>query len=268
MFRTYIPGMRSAIAFLSLLLVGIPPALAQGFTGGLPARTLCRSAIDLAERLHAIPPRLLHAIGRVESGRADPATGQVVAWPRTINAEGEGRYFDTKPQAVAAVNALRARGVRSIDVGCMQINLAHHPDAFSNLEQAFDPAANADYAARFLRRLFEQTNAWPKATAHYHSATPELGDAYQKRVMAIWPEERNRPATVAAAWGASLPGLAERRGAIGVTQRVPASAKPTGRDLAWYRARPVTWAYQPPPPSAPRTPAIANPAGSGVHFLR
>ena len=76
----------------------------------------------------AVPPQLLAAIGRVESGRRDPVTGVWGAWPWTINAEGSGSYFDTKAEAIQAVQALQARGVRSIDVGCMQVNLMHHPD--------------------------------------------------------------------------------------------------------------------------------------------
>ena len=45
--------------------------------------------------------------------------------------------------------------MRSIDIGCAQVNLMHHPDAFASLEQAFDPMANADYAARFLKQLHD-----------------------------------------------------------------------------------------------------------------
>ena len=33
------------------------------------------------------------------------------------------------------------RGVRLMDVGCMQVNLQMHPDAFPSLDAAFDPAA-------------------------------------------------------------------------------------------------------------------------------
>jgi hypothetical protein len=111
-----------------------------------PAGAQCRPAIDAAERGTAIPPHLLAAIGRVESGRRDPQSGGWNPWPWTVNAEGEGFFFDTKEQAIAAVRTMQARGTRSIDVGCMQVNLMHHPDAFGSLEQAFDPASNAAYA--------------------------------------------------------------------------------------------------------------------------
>ncbi len=164
-----------------------------------PAGTLCRPAIDAAENAMVIPSGLLGAIGRVESGVMDPATDRLVSWPWTIDVEGVGRMFASKQEAVTAVAALQAAGVHSIDVGCMQVNLQQHPAAFASLEQAFDPAANADYAARFLRRLFAATSSWPAAAAAYHSATPSLGAAYRSRVLAAWgvaPPPASRPGPI------------------------------------------------------------------------
>jgi len=151
----------------------------------------CRAAIRAAERAEKIPDQLMAAIARVESGRREP-DGTVDPWPWSINAEGESYIYDSKAEAVAAVRALRNSGMRSIDVGCMQVNLMHHPDAFASLDEAFDPVANANYAARFLRQLHEQTGAWPTATAWYHSATPQLGAEYQRKVMAALPAERQQ----------------------------------------------------------------------------
>src|SRR5438105_3878431 len=84
----------------------------------------CRVAIEAAERTQALPSHLLAAIGQVESGRRDPATGQWTPWPWTIDVGGQGTFFATKAEAIAAVRALQAKGVQSIDVGCVQINLA------------------------------------------------------------------------------------------------------------------------------------------------
>lgn len=151
----------------------------------------CRQAIQAAERSSGVPSQLMAAIGRVESGRAD-AQGVIHPWPWTINAEGAGQYFETKDAALAAVRALQASGVRSIDVGCMQVNLHYHPTAFSSLEQAFDPATNAAYAARYLNELYATTRDWGRATAFYHSATPERGENYQRRVAAALPQEHRR----------------------------------------------------------------------------
>ena len=166
------------IRALLLLLLWAMPAWAQG-----SPFSLCESSIDAAEKTQRLPAKLLPAIARVESGRLDQATGRVRAWPWTINIEGTGMFFTTKAEAIAAVQAFTARGPRSIDVGCMQINLIYHPHAFSDLEDAFDPAANARYAARFLAALYQQTRDWNLATAAYHSQDAERGEEYQRRVF-------------------------------------------------------------------------------------
>ena len=158
-----------------------PASPLSGAAGGL-----CRLGIAMAERGSGIPPHLLAAIGRVESGRRDVLTGNFNPWPWTVNAEGQGYFYDSKAEAVAAVRAMQARGVRSIDVGCMQVNLMHHPAAFVTLEEAFDPLANALYAARFLNELFSSTGDWPAAAAAYHSQTREIGAAYKEKVLAAW----------------------------------------------------------------------------------
>ena len=164
----------------------------------------CEAAGTLAEQRYEVPAGLLLAIGRVESGRRDPGTGRLAAWPWTINAQGRGQLFETREAAQVAVQALQKSGVASIDVGCFQVNLAYHPDAFPHLEDGFDPAANADYAARFLLSLKAKLGSWPAAVAAYHSATPELGGPYRDRVLAGWPgggelPQAALPAPVAAA---------------------------------------------------------------------
>ncbi len=218
-------------AGLLALALGLGAGAATASTGAaVDPGAQCLAGIRAAEREHRLPEGLLGAIARVESGRAHPRTGAPTPWPWTINAEGQGRYFDTKAEAIAAVQALRARGVTVIDVGCMQVNLHHHPDAFPDLEAAFDPASNAGYAARFLRRLHQSRNDWEVAAAHYHSATPERAEAYRMKVLAAWPamakryaEERQRLALIGAWTGAEGATLGRANGfqvrALALTQR-------------------------------------------------
>ena len=142
----------------------------------------CGDAIQAAQERHVVPDGLLFAIGQVESGRFDPATHRVVPWPWTVQAQNQSYYFDTKAEAVAWVQAAQARNIVSIDVGCMQINLMYHPAAFQNLDEAFDPSANADYAARFLVSLHAGTGDWQKAAGLYHSQTLALAIPYAQRV--------------------------------------------------------------------------------------
>jgi hypothetical protein len=144
---------------------------------------LCAAAIAAAERDSGMPVGLLGAIAKVETGRRAP-DGSVQPWPWSYNAAGDGRYAASNAEALQEVSAIQARGVRSIDIGCMQVNLLHHPQAFASLEAGFDPATNVAYAVRFLRELHARTGDWNQAVAMYHSATPERGLIYQQRVMA------------------------------------------------------------------------------------
>jgi hypothetical protein len=146
----------------------------------------CEHAAAVAEQAHGLPPGILAAIGRVESGRRDPLSGEMRPWPWTLDAEGAGAAFPTREAAVAAVTALQKSGMRSIDIGCFQVNLQQHPQAFATLADGFDPDLNADYAARFLASLAQRTGNWADAVMAYHSATPALGAPYRDRVLASW----------------------------------------------------------------------------------
>jgi hypothetical protein len=146
----------------------------------------CGPWIEAAEKERGTAPGLLAAIGLVESGRIDPITHQRAPWPWTVTAQGIGTFYGGKAQAIQAVQALQAKGVASIDVGCMQVNLQQHPAAFRDLDQAFDPASNTAYAAKFLSSLYVRLGTWPQAAAAYHSLTPSLGAQYGKLVSAIW----------------------------------------------------------------------------------
>jgi hypothetical protein len=159
---------------LAVALLSAWPAAAESWTA-------CGRAIAAAERGSGIPPGLLLAIARVESGRPRPGGG-AAPWPFAINAEGTGRFPETREAAIAEVEALRERGIRSVDVGCMQVNLFFHPDAFPDLATAFDPVANVAYAVRFLRDLRARTGNWAEAVAQYHSMEPGRGLAYHSRV--------------------------------------------------------------------------------------
>lgn len=178
------------LLLLPLLLLPLPALSAPSAS---PAQ-LCESAISATEVTARLPARMMGAIALVESGRVDLTTGTTRPWPWTINAEGQGFFFATKQQAIDAVRALQVRGIQSIDVGCMQVNMMFHPRAFASLEEAFDPAANTRYAAQFLNALYAVRHDWPTAIAAYHSETPSIGTDYRERVMAHLDRSRlSRP---------------------------------------------------------------------------
>jgi Transglycosylase SLT domain len=152
--------------------------------------TFCARATNLIERQEGVPRQLLRAISKIESGRLHQKKRIVMAWPWTVMAEGRGRYLPTKAAAIAEVEGLKARGIRNIDVGCMQVNLHYHPHAFANLNQAFDPVANVAYAAAYLHSLKNEEGSWAKAVARYHSANPGRYKQYRLKVHLAWREER------------------------------------------------------------------------------
>jgi hypothetical protein len=149
-------------------------------------KEICARQIARTERKMGIPRRLLSAISLAESGRWDKSRRAIVAWPWTVTSGGQGRYFDTKAEALAEVEFLMTDGVRNIDVGCMQINLYYHANAFASLAEALDPAANVTYGARFLKKLYSGTGDWGRAVGQYHSSTPERSGPYKDKVLAYW----------------------------------------------------------------------------------
>jgi hypothetical protein len=146
----------------------------------------CDAAGRAAEQAGALPANMLVSIGLVESGRIDPATGEVTPWPWTVNVDGAGHYFQNEQDAAAFVRLAESSGAEDIDVGCFQISLENHPAAFSSLDLAFDPVANANFAARFLNQLKMQNGSWNLAIADYHSGLPALGLPYQRLVLNAW----------------------------------------------------------------------------------
>ena len=177
-------------------------ALLAGFAGRADAMT-CAEAAAAAEGAAKLPPGLLLAIGLVESGRT-VAPGVRAPWPFAVQSGGVGRFHASAEDAVAAVQAMQAAGVQSVDVGCFQINLFHHPDAFPSLASGFDPLTNATAAARFLLSLRDELGAWEPAVAAYHSRTEALGAPYRDLVLAAWHGTPPPPAAVRAVirvWG-------------------------------------------------------------------
>ena len=162
---------------------GVLPAARRAWMARQSA--LCLVAIGEAGARRGLPAGLLGAVSRVETGRALPVTGDRQPWPWTVNADGESLFFDTRALAVAETRRLLAGGARFVDIGCMQVDLRMHADAFPSLEAAFNPAMNADYAARLLVRLRgggRGEAGWARASGLYHSGTPGLREPYQAEV--------------------------------------------------------------------------------------
>ena len=154
------------------------------FSDFLGAMTPGEDMKEYKKKKYNIKKHLLTTIASIESGRWNETEQKKLAWPWTINAQGKGYYFNTKAEAVQKVKELQKRGITSIDVGCMQINLSYHGQKFKSIEEALDPKHNVEYAAKFLTNLYENNNHdWLKAAMTYHSSVPEKANAYRKKIV-------------------------------------------------------------------------------------
>lgn len=234
--RHCVAGRRGALIGLAALAAAFAAESGDAWaTEGPDPWRLCPSLIEAAEQAMELPAHLLQSISKVESGRWNEAEGARLAWPWTVSAKGKGRYLPSKQAMLKEIRALQRRGIKSIDVGCMQVNLKYHGDAFDSLEQAVDPVHNVAYAAVFLSQLRAGSRSWPKAVGHYHSQTPKLGSKYRRKVMDAWRQEKRLAVKKA---------LEQRRAQVAaVPQQAPAE-------------RPEI----PPPPPPVKVSATAEPA--------
>ena len=176
------------LMLLWLLLMFIQPAQAKISETATPVddKMACQIETRKQENNFQIKEHLLTAISNVESGRWDADSKRNLAWPWTVNAEGKGMFFNSKAEAVREVKRLQKKGVKSIDVGCMQVNLSYHGENFASVEDAFDPAKNVEYAAKFLKKLYSQKGSWMQSAMAYHSSVSEKADTYKQKIAAAF----------------------------------------------------------------------------------
>jgi len=139
------------------------------------------------EHQYQIPEGLLYAIALAESGRT--VQGKRVAWPWTLNVQGKGYYFESRPKMQAFLMEQMAH-TDLIDVGPMQINLrwhqyrVQHPMAFTQLW------INVQTGAKVLTEAYQRHQDWNKAIGAYHSGNAQRAKAYAVRVNKIWSLNR------------------------------------------------------------------------------
>jgi soluble lytic murein transglycosylase-like protein len=235
------------------------------WTRARPPEEVCLAEAAAAERRAQVPPGLVRAIALAESGRWDTVARRSYAWPWTVTAGDQSWYLGSKAEAVAHVRELQRAGRTNIDVGCMQINLHWHPDAFATLEDAFDPRRNVAYGVEFLKSLRSELRSWGRAVARYHTADEARGDAYRERVTALWTKQRLlRAEELRQAFAEAR---AARRAAV-LSDRPTGAVRSGGVHLRWFaadRGRFVPVEPSRPPPGAPVV--LRGADGRTGHFL-
>jgi soluble lytic murein transglycosylase-like protein len=143
-----------------------------------------------ASEKYGVPLGVLYAVGLTETGRKGSLH------PYALNIAGKTVFAQSPAEAIAAFQRARKKGIRLIDLGCMQVNHHYHGEAFAGVSEMLVPARNIDYAADFLNKLHVREGSWTMAVARYH-AGPDNDPAQKRYVCAVI---RNLVATGFGAW--------------------------------------------------------------------
>ena len=147
----------------------------------------CIASAKKFEKKYNLPDNLLVSVALTESGKKIK-NGDFVAWPWTINARGKGKFFKSKDEALEHVINYLRRGRKNIDIGCMQVNHMYHPNAFVNLEKAFDPEINVEWSANLIKNLYIKYGSYREAVGYYHSYRTTKKNQYASKVFKTWRE--------------------------------------------------------------------------------
>ncbi len=162
----------AAASICSLIAIGAQAA------GNKKAARVCERYMQEAARQYNVPLGILYAVGLTETGRRNSLH------PYALNIAGKSYFADSATEALAAIMRSRNRGVKLIDVGCMQINIFYHSTNFSDLRAMLDPRQNVAYAAKFLSELKQNEKSWTMAVARYH-AGPDNNPAQKRYVCRV-----------------------------------------------------------------------------------
>jgi soluble lytic murein transglycosylase-like protein len=128
------------------------------------------------EQKYNIPNKLLWTIAKIESGNN----------PYALNIEGKAYKAGSKEEALKVITLKLNEGLKNIDIGLMQVSWRHHGHNFSAANELLDTDTNIEYAAVFLKQLYDMHGTWQKAVQHYHSAKPKYHGKYGKKVLITW----------------------------------------------------------------------------------
>lgn len=217
---------------------------------------VCEAEIAQASAKFGVPLPILYAVGLTESGGNGTLQPLLVA-TKTVSYVGKDRA-----DAIRKFNEIRATGTELIDLGCLQANYYWHKAEFKSLEEMFDPRANVEQAARFLRELYKRHGSWVMAAARYN-AGPKNTPAQQRYVCNVM---RNLVRSGFGTWTAQAKAFCEAPPeAVGtpmppVAQGAPGAKSPTPPAPSGPAALP--------PPSGPRQvvsmPLLIAPVAMGM----
>lgn len=169
--RRHRATLAACLASVLATLAAVPQARASA-----PAASSCLPHIAQAERHYALPEGLLLAIAMTESGH------QGAPYPWALNIGGTPYFPADYQRAARLVRTDHGAPRRDVAIGCMQIHMTYHLDAFGAPEWALHPVYNVWYAAGFLHDLAVRHQSWVSAIGRYHASNPSAQRDYICRV--------------------------------------------------------------------------------------
>ena len=154
----------------------------------------CNYLTEKYGKIYKLPQKLLTSIALVESG-IKKKEKPFQSWPWTLNVSGQSIYFDSKFETLKYLKE-NINKIKSIDVGCMQINTLYHLENFKDLSHIVEPEENVKYAAMFLSKLYKKYKSWNEAVSRYHSSIPQRKKKYLKKVHTYWNNLRQKKIVV------------------------------------------------------------------------
>ena len=139
----------------------------------------------VAEQRH-LDPYILYAVALVESAKVSRRVAK--PWPWALNRQGRAFIPSSLTEAKDILGGSLAKGVRSIDVGLMQVNVRWQGHRVGKPEELLDPATNLRVGADILA---ESIGSAPGnlvlGIGRYHAGFQDEARAYRygRRVLAV-----------------------------------------------------------------------------------
>lgn len=160
-------------------VLSIATALVCTFSAeGMAATNICEQQMTQAAAKHGVPLGMLYAVGLTESGNRGSLQ------PYAMNIGGKAYFGASAADMLQRLAEAQRKGIRLVDLGCMQINHHYHRAKFASLEAMLDPRENVEYATRFLKELKAREGSWTLAVARYH-AGPNNNPAQKQYVCRV-----------------------------------------------------------------------------------
>jgi len=136
---------------------------------------------------YQIPSSVLYGVALAESGK-NIKSGRYKPWPWTLNVAGMPRRYPTRKAAYQGLQHYLSHGIKSIDIGFMQVNWRYHKKKLGTPWQALEPFHNIRAAAGILKGEYQKTGVWKTAIGRYHSpgqkkAQKQRAKRYAQRVI-------------------------------------------------------------------------------------